>query len=310
MRSENKQKYRSQNYLAQQYLGFLCDYHIHSRHSPEEECTSTFRQIIEKAVSVGVRRLGISDHLHANLSVPALEASRAEFDEVIVDFNKKFPGVSFHFGVEVSCLREWDLTENEKLGENGSLYGVQEGGPWKDTPLAIYLPKELKEKLKFEYVIGGAHRPLGAPARQKAVIRSYHRQNMFLANHPDVDIVAHPWWWRGCYWENNLGLPWLADFSVIDDSLHREFAEAVAKNHKAVEINAVAILLNKKYPKSFASEYLTYLEKLKDWGVRFSIGSDAHKLPDVGASLNVIDSLKQIGITPKMLWHPTHDPYQ
>ena len=35
------------------------------------------------------------------------------------------------------------------------------------------------------------------PYERQAVIRDYHRQNMFLATHPLVNIIAHPWWWSG-----------------------------------------------------------------------------------------------------------------
>jgi len=278
---------------------FFSDYHIHSRHSPEDECKATMQEIVDKAISVGLHSFGVSDHLHARINVPALEASKAEFEKVKAK-------ADFHFGVEVSCLRRWDLEENEKEGK-ASPFGVHEGGP-QNSPLTIYLPDDLREKLNFDYVIGGTHWPLGAPQDQWAVIHSYHRQNIFLATHPRVDIIAHPWWWMG-YWQDDKGnypdLPWLGDFSVIPDSMHKGFAQAVTENNKTVEINAGAVVLNRKYPVSFREEYILYLKKLKDWGVTFSLGSDAHSTKTIGSTLQIADLLKEIGLEPAQLWIPT-----
>ena len=67
------------------------------------------------------------------------------------------------------------------------------------------------------------------PFELDAVIRDYHRQNMFLALHPLVTIVAHPWWWMG-HWADGEGNypaePWLDDFACIPRSMHDEFAAA------------------------------------------------------------------------------------
>jgi histidinol phosphatase-like PHP family hydrolase len=112
-----------------------------------------------------------------------------------------------------------------------------------------------------------------------AVIRDYHRQNMYLATHPLVDIVAHPWWWMG-HWQdgdgNYPGAPWFDDFGVIPESMHDEFASAAIGHGTAVEINIEACLLNPHYPEGFASRYLEYLAMLQSRGVCLSIGSDCH----------------------------------
>jgi len=275
------------------------DYHIHTQHSPEPECTGTMEAVSMRALAVGLRSFGVSDHLHARINVPDIEASREGFDRV-----RPAVDADFHFGVEVSCLRQWDLEENDKAGEQASVYGVHRGGP-EDSPLTVYLPAELRQRLRFEYVIGGAHWVLGAPYEQEAVIRSYHRQNMLLAVHPFVDIVAHPWWWMG-HWQGAdgmyRGLPWLGDFSVIPDAMHREFADAVVAHGKAVEINAGAIFLNPQYPGSFKQQYVKYLKKLKGWGVKFSLGSDAHSVERIGDTLRIREVLEELGLSPESLW--------
>ncbi|MDP6779996.1 MAG: hypothetical protein QGI83_24790, partial [Candidatus Latescibacteria bacterium] len=114
---------------------------------------------------------------------------------------------------------------------------------------------------------------------REAVIRDYHRQNMYLATHPLVNIVAHPWWWMG-YWKDAKGHypaePWFDDFGVIPASMHNEFAAAAKEHETAVEINISANLLNGHYPRHFAGQYLEYLAGLRSLGVALSIGSDCH----------------------------------
>ncbi len=102
---------------------------------------------------------------------------------------------------------------------------------------------------------------------------------MFLATHPLVNIVAHPWWYMGPYKnkENQyITLPWFDDFTVIPNSIHEEFANALIENNSYHEINLGAILLTPAYTDKFKNQYLEYLAYMKSLGVKFSVGSDCH----------------------------------
>jgi len=143
------------------------------------------------------------------------------------------------------------------------------------------------------------------PFERDAVIRDYHRQNMFLATHPLADIVAHPWWWMG-YWQDPDGRytsdPWLDDFGKVPNSMHEEFADAVLGHNKAVEINLEAILLTGSYPPTFAPQYLEYLAGLKERGVRFCVGSDCHSA-SYGSDFATAEAmLASVGIHDRDLW--------
>ena len=274
------------------------DWHIHSHNSPCSVSEGSLGDIVREARAKGIEHFGISDHLHCSLNLSALEASRREFDQL-------GPVPGFHFGVEVSCLREWDLEENDAKGPKGSIYGVQRNGP-PDGALTVFFPEELRVRLGIEYVIAGTHWPLGAPAERQPMIRSYHRQNMFLAQHPEVDIVAHPWWWMGEWMEADgryLTLPWLDDFCIIPTSMHQEFAAAVIENSKAVEINA-EMLVCEEYSDHFKKQYLDYLLFLKSCGVTFSIGSDAHKPVQLTRVREIEKFIDIIGVDPEHLWRP------
>jgi len=144
------------------------------------------------------------------------------------------------------------------------------------------------------------------PSERETVILDYHRQNMFLATHPLVTIVAHPWWWMGA-WQEADGVyrtaPWFDDFHHIPASLHDEFAAAARENGTVVEINISANLLNPQYPAHFAGQYLDYLAGLAAAGVTLSIGSDCHD-----ARYTAIDfaaaaaMLASVGLDAETLW--------
>jgi histidinol phosphatase-like PHP family hydrolase len=138
-----------------------------------------------------------------------------------------------------------------------------------------------------------------------AVIRDYHRQNVYLATHPLVDVVAHPWWWMG-HWQDQDGNfraePWFDDFNCIPKSMHDEFAHAAIENNAAVEINICAMLLNPGYPDRFKLQYLEYAAMLKSEGCMLSIGSDCHSAHYEIDFETAGQMLESVGIRNEELW--------
>jgi len=273
------------------------DWHIHSRNSCDDACIK-ISDLISETAQKGILDWGLTDHIHTSYNIPDIVNSRNEFISCR-------PTTHWHFGVEVSCVSRWEV-EKVKKSEytNPPVYGIRHGGK-ADCELAIGLTEEDIAKYEIEFVVGGTHWPMYVPFERQAVIRDYHRQNMFLATHKLVDIVAHPWWWMG-HWQGTDGIystePWFDDFSVIPQSMHDEFAAAVVENHKVVEINIAAILLNKSYPERFKDQYLEYIMKLKSRGAKFSIGSDCHTLHYEFDFAYVGDILGRAGLEENDLW--------
>jgi histidinol phosphatase-like PHP family hydrolase len=175
-------------------------------------------------------------------------------------------------------VSQWEIDEIARGQYDRPVYGLRSGGQ-AGCDLAIGITVQDVSRYQIEYVVGGTHWPMYVPLEREAVIRDYHRQNMFLATHPLVDIVAHPWWWMGHWQDDNGnfdGEPWFDDFGVIPKSMHNEFAAAVVEHNKAVEINLSANLFNPHYPDRFVRQYLEYLAELESAGARLSIGSDCH----------------------------------
>jgi len=273
------------------------DWHIHTRNSYDSACM-TVADLLQDAAARGVTDFGITDHLNTPYNLPDIAASRREY--LACD-----PSPRFHFGVEISCMSQWEIDEVATGNYPHPVHGIREGGPaW--SPPAICLTADIIEQFGIEYVVAGVHWPLYVPVEREAIIRDYHRQNMFLVTHPLVDIVAHPWWWWSTYWQDAEGHfsaePWFDDFHVIPQSMHDEFAAAAVAHGTAVEINLNAYLLCTQYPDHIKRQYLEYLAGLKARGVTLSIGSDCHAARydyDIATCEVMLDS---VGITENDLW--------
>ena len=169
------------------------DWHIHSQNSCDGACM-TVSDLIREAEKKGICDFGLTDHLHTPYNLADIVQSRKEF----LSTN---PSSHFHFGVEVSCVSQWELDEILSGQHDNPVYGLRSGGQ-EGCDLAIGITAEDLAKYQIEYVVGGTHWPLYVPFEREAVIWDDHRQHMFLVTHPIVDIVAHPWWWMG-QWKDN-----------------------------------------------------------------------------------------------------------
>lgn len=277
-------------------MAITSDWHIHSSCSCDAACMAV-PELIRLARQKGIRDYGLTDHIHTPFNLPDVAASRTAFEQA-------GPEPGFHFGIEASCVSQWELDQIAAGDREAPVYGLRTGGP-PGAELAIGLTRADIETYKIEYVVGGTHWPMYVPIEREAIVREFHRQNMFLAAHPLVNIVAHPWWWHG-HWLDADGMfraePWFDDFGHVPASMHDEFAAALIQHGKAAEINIQALLLNRHYPESFKRQYLEYLAELKARGATLSTGSDchtAHYEVDFETAARMIES---VGIRDEELW--------
>jgi histidinol phosphatase-like PHP family hydrolase len=277
-------------------LKITSDWHIHTRNSCDDACMAV-STLIARAAELGIEDFGITDHVHTPFNWPDIEASRREF-------LANSPSCRFHFGIEVSCVSQWEIDEVATGRYKDPTYGVRQDGPPR-APLAISLTREQIVSTGIEYVIGGTHWPMYVPYEREAIIREFHRQNMFLVTHPLVTIVAHPWWWH-THWQEPDGRyitkPWLDDFKKIPQSIHDEFIDAVLQHRKIVEINLEGMLFNLGYSDAFKGQYLEYVAELENRRVPLSLGSDCHDANYNIGFERAARMLDSIGITEKDLW--------
>lgn len=274
------------------------DYHIHT-HRSCDSAALRLEDLLVEAPAAGIREFGVTDHIHTPFNLPDLEASRADFEALS-------PPPNVRFGVEVSCVSEWELERLSEGQVENATYGIRQGGPVGAAPAIGIGPEDLR-RLGVEFVVGGTHWPLYVPLEAEAVTRDYHRQNMFLATHPLVDVVAHPWWWMGA-WKDEDGVyrtdPWLDDFGRIPQSMHEEFIAALLEHGKAAEINLDAMLLTRGYTDEFKRQYLDYLALLQSRGVTMSMGSDCHAEHYRIGYEEAAALLERHGIRTEGLWRP------
>ena len=118
------------------------DWHIHSYHSCD--CDGIYYgmnldDLPAEAEQIGILQYGISDHIHTDYNKPDLISSKKHYD-LVLSRNPDLKG-KFHFGVEVSCMSEWELEKIRNGDYSGDIiYGIRKGGPPNTKP-AITLDK-------------------------------------------------------------------------------------------------------------------------------------------------------------------------
>jgi histidinol phosphatase-like PHP family hydrolase len=122
---------------------------------------------------------------------------------------------------------------------------------------------------------------------------------MFLAKHPLVDVVAHPW--------DSISLAagdWFlhrdkaADWSIyneIPQEMCETLGRAILENGKLAEINLPCVL---KVPDFVTRFYMESFRNWRDAGVKFTIGSDQHSAhPDAELFAKMETLLDEYGFT-------------
>lgn len=252
------------------------DWHIHSTQSCDcggRNAEPAMAQIVAAARKLGIEKLGITDHVNTPYNLDDIFRSREEFDSMPFD-------ADLHFGVEASAISQWELDEIESGRQPATDWGLRTGGP-EGGKLALGITQDDITQYGIEYVVAGTHWAMYVSEQNTdKVMADYHRQNLFLASHPLVDILAHPWWYGGNWWRDEdkkyRGDPWLDDFGKIPFSMHDELAAALVESKTAMEINLDACLFNDNYPETFTREYADFISYMHERGVKFSVGTDSH----------------------------------
>ena len=245
------------------------DWHVHTEHSCDGACLR-MDDLIAEAEQTGILKYGVSDHLHTSYNMPDIVNSRKNYESII----SKNPVLKdrFHFGIEVSCVSEWELEKIRTGDYTGNVtYGLREGGP-KNAKPAIGIDHECIRQMGIEYVIGGVHWPMYCNTDKDSLMKDYHRQYIFITQHKDVDILAHYLWWNPLPGVENP----FSDFDNIPESMKHELASALKQNNCAFEINLGAILLTADLTEKFKHEYLEYAAEIQSMGVNLAVGSDCH----------------------------------
>ena len=240
---------------------YTSDWHIHSVASYDAQLHVA--DLVSQAEKQGLTDYGLTDHVNVPSWIHFLKASR----ELVRQYAR--PG--FHFGVELTTISGYLEAYDRKHGTKEGYEKPAVPGP---EPIAFPLTAEELDECGVEYVIGAAHWILNEPRRLDVIIADLHRQNLFCACSPLVDIVGHPYCFFGTYEDKNGQQVPFDDFSLIPQSMHRELWAAIRENGKAMEANAT--FLSDHRPEAFRRAYAEFVRGAFEAGVPITIGTDCH----------------------------------
>ena len=240
---------------------YTSDWHIHSVASYDAHLHVA--ALVSQAEKQGLTDYGISDHVNVPSWIHFLKASRELF--------RQYARPGFHLGVELTTISGY-LEEYDR--RHGSMEGYVRPDLPGPEPVAFPLNAEELDDCGVEYVIGAGHWLLNTPHTLEVIIADMHRQNLFCACSPLVDIVGHPYGIIKTY-ENKSGkqVPF-DDFSLIPQSMHQELWAALKENGKAMEVN-LSFFYNVR-PEAFRRAYAEFVRGAFETGVPITIGSDCH----------------------------------
>lgn len=250
--------------------------HIHSHHSCDSAC-ATLTDIQKEMLHCGMTEFGLSDHLHTHYNLCDIQGARNDF------LCAQRPA-SFHFGIEVSSVSEWECAriaagEYERRGDD-PVYGLRfADGPAGSKP-CIGITKDEIEALGIEYVIGGVHWPLYSRPDRESATQDYFDQMMALIKNPLVTILAHPWdslELAAGDWYHHRDTDHI-DFDAllkIPQELNDRLMNALLEYDKPAELN-LAVMNSKRLPEACRKYYWNLFAQWREAGVKFTLGSDQH----------------------------------
>ncbi len=226
--------------------------------------------IIRECERLGVKSLGITDHLNAldkhELHAPIQRDIRALDTDIAV-----------YFGVELNFL-----------------------APDGDFAFSA----EIKERYGFQFAIGGIHGAYLDMYDQRKLVDMQHRHHLRTCNDPSIDVLVHPYWFgKGEF--DAKGWPWFDSMQTVPERYARELGQTAKATGTAIEINACANLTNPAYSDRYVQEYIAFLAVVAEEGACFSLGSDAHdigRLKDIETAWQVAGQLE---LTADRLYRPT-----
>ncbi|MBQ6472703.1 MAG: hypothetical protein IJJ33_12020 [Victivallales bacterium] len=244
------------------------NFHTHSHNSCDSAC-ALLEDIVSDMDELGVVEYGLTDHIHTLYNLPDLERSRQ-------DYLSHHPSEHFHFGVEASCM---DMREIERIaaGDTSSnpVYGFRQMTDFTGKMAIGVTEKEIRD-LRIEFVVAGVHWPLTVSMDRAELMENWLEQSLFLANHPLVDILAHPWssldlavaGWYKCMDDKHRDL---SVFQEVPRDFVETLGEALVSQGKLAEVNLLS------FKNTLEGEsLLQWMQVWKEQGVKFTFGTDIH----------------------------------
>lgn len=255
----------------------LCDMHTHSSYSPDADRDADIGSMAETAARLGLEYITVTDHCDCNFWYGENEYEYPQYQQ-----QDSMMFGSGHYAV--SSIREAGRLK-EKYPQ--LLCGVELGQPLQNTRAA----EAVSAMKELDLMIGSLHMNTGKPdfywlkygsmsrSEITSLLEDHFDELLEMCRVSDFDVLGHLTYpLRYIVGENGIDV----DMNRYTDII-REIFTALIERGKGIEINTSG--LRQKYGRTFPE--LGYVKLFRSLGGEIiTLGSDAHKLSDIGAGLN------------------------
>ena len=252
------------------------DCHTHSRFSPDADPAAEVTLMAERAEALGLDFITLTDHCDCCYWLPEGEGSYEEYQKED----------SMMFGCRDYASASISEALSLKARHKNLLCGVELGEPLENTAAA----DEILGIDGLDFVIGSLHMNPGKPdfyflqydkmagSEVAALLDDYFAQLLKLCEWGGFDSLAHLTYPLR-YIEGECGVG--VDLARYDDTVTQIF-KTLIESGKALELNTSGY--RQEYGKPFPDE--RFLKMYRSLGGELvTIGSDAHKVADIGAGI-------------------------
>jgi len=269
----------------------LTDLHTHTHHSPDGQDTVPER--VAAAQKLGLKVMGISDHVEINRYYPADYYGIEETEALCCDGRKVMNG-----SLDEVIAARYDC------GDLLLLCGVELG----QIPQDVALSGEVYNDPRVDYVIGSVHELPGlldfyfldyTEHDIPKLLDRYFEEVLALARTDCYDTLAHLTYPLR-YLKNRAAY----DFSRHDAICDEIFRTLIAKD-KALELNGSGL----KYDLPFTDPDLSLICRYHDMGGRFlTIGTDAHFTKYLGYRMEILEQIARDAGFEEITYFDRHNP--
>lgn len=243
------------------------DFHIHATaYRPDKRNGEmTVAAIAQRCAELSFDAVGIMEHLNHSP-----KHSMDGLEALAKEARSFSPDVTLYAGAELDIL---------------------------DDTGAVTGSAALKDKLGLDFLLAAVHGALQSVSSISELVDGYQRLLMGVVEHCDfIDVVAHPWAGAKALSDGSDGDGW--SYARIPEHYREELLHALSERGIALELNRRS--LSELEDPHFREFYL----QVRESGVRIAIGSDAHKMEFIGASLPLDDFLRELEFPPEQIWLP------
>ena len=228
------------------------DFHVHTHLSNCGQDTATIAHYVAKARELGIKKLGMADHMW-DAAIPGASKWYAPQDFAHISKIREEIAAVEHEGIEflIGCECEYDYAHH-----------------------GIALSEAVAEQLDF-LIVPNSHTHMTMP---KDLYEPYRKHAQFMLdafydiiNSPlskYVTAIPHPFMGVCCPYPNALAIA-----EITDDEFKRCF-DAAANKGIAMEINPNHF--RGALPALYESELMRMYRHIKESGCKFTIGTDSH----------------------------------